>query len=69
MCFEKQLIVEVDDWAHQLEQSWKPDNRRQAWLEAQGYTVMRFDDDDVRNDCGAVADAIYAKLYPSHNSR
>jgi very-short-patch-repair endonuclease len=62
VCFEKRLVVEVDGWTHQLEQNWEPDCERQDWLEGKGYAVLRFNDEDVRNDRGAVGDAIYSAL-------
>ena len=59
ICFEARLIVEADgsqhlDCAH--------DARRDGWLEAQGFRLLRFWNNDVLARSDAVADAIHAAL-------
>ena len=68
VCLERRLIVEVDGWSHHLEQSWHRDQARQDWLEAQGYTVLRFDDNEVRSDRAAVVQAICITLQSAQES-
>jgi len=47
MCKELFLIVEVDGITHQDESVLANDKLRQARLEAAGFTVLRFTDDEV----------------------
>ena len=45
VCFEQRLIVEVDGGQHV--EARVVDASRTAWLESQGYRVLRFWNDDV----------------------
>ena len=45
VCFEHRLIVEVDGGLHAREA--ESDARRTAWLEEQGFRVIRFWNNDV----------------------
>lgn len=54
MCKELMLIVEVDGITHHYEEVIKNDERRQKALEAAGFTVIRFTDDEVLNNINAV---------------
>jgi very-short-patch-repair endonuclease len=47
MCKELMLIIEVDGSTHQWNEVAERDIVRQQKLEAIGFTVMRFDDDEV----------------------
>jgi very-short-patch-repair endonuclease len=47
-CKELRLIIETDGGTHQYNETIKKDIKKQHWLEKSGYTVLRFDDDDVR---------------------
>lgn len=47
MCKELMLIIEVDGLTHQWEDVCANDAIRQSRLEGLGFTVLRFDDDDV----------------------
>ena len=53
MCFELQLIIEVDGYSHLLDEVIEKDIRKQKALEEAGYRVIRFTDmqilKDVRN--------------------
>jgi len=55
-CNDAKLIIEVDGDSHigQREQ----DDRRQAYLEAMGYQVIRFTNDDILQDIDTVVDRI-----------
>lgn len=59
VCFEHKLIVEVDGGQHAENEA---DRRRDAWMRHEGYTVLRFWNDDVlkRTDIvlGEVAKAL-----------
>ena len=58
--FESRLIVEVDGGQHALDTAY--DSARTAWLESQGYRVLRFWDNEVLKEIDAVADAIWQAL-------
>ena len=56
VCFERRLIVEVDGGQHAEQAPY--DEQRTRWLEAQGYLVLRFWNNDVLANTEAVAQAI-----------
>jgi very-short-patch-repair endonuclease len=47
MCKELMLIIEVDGITHQFDEVIRKDQRKQAMLEAAGFTAIRFSDDEV----------------------
>lgn len=49
-CKELKLIIELDGYSHEFEQTWKKDNQRQKELEEAGFKVLRFADEDVMKD-------------------
>ena len=54
MCMELMLIIEVDGITHHWEETILKDKKKQADLEAEGFTVLRFTDEDVLTDINAV---------------
>ena len=58
LCVEAKLVVELDGGQHDAE----TDAQRTRWLEAQGYRVMRFWNNDVIENLEGVADTIRAAL-------
>jgi len=56
VCFEHRLIVEVDGGQHAQQVPY--DEKRTRWLQAQGYCVLRFWNNDVLANTGAVAQTI-----------
>ena len=54
MCKELMLIIEVDGNIHELEEVIKNDKIRQKALEAAGFTVLRFLNDEVLKDIQSV---------------
>ena len=56
VCFEARLIVEVDGGQHTDQQPY--DTQRTAWLEAQGFRVLRFWNTEVLGNVGAVKEVI-----------
>ena len=62
VCFAKRLIVELDGFTHGLQQNHSYDRYRQRWLEADGFRVLRYSDDEVMEDRGAVLDSIATVL-------
>jgi uroporphyrinogen-III synthase len=49
-CKELKLIIELDGYSHEFEQTWKKDNQRQKELDEAGFKVLRFADEDVMKD-------------------
>jgi very-short-patch-repair endonuclease len=57
------LIVELDgEAAHHSPAQLAADRRRQAWLESQGFTVIRFTHEEVAREPGRVAAAVRTHL-------
>ena len=59
VCFERRLIVEVDGSQHMASQN---DRKRDLWLAAEGYRVLRFWDNVVLQELESVEQAILAAL-------
>lgn len=57
--FEYRLIVEADGSQHAES---KYDKRRDAYLEKQGFQVLRFWNSDILKDSGAIAETIWHAL-------
>jgi len=60
VCPEKRLIVEVDGGHHAVQV--EKDARRAAWLEAEGFQLLRFWNTEVLREPIAVQEAIRAAL-------
>ncbi len=60
VCLEKRLIVEVDGGQHAAQVD--KDAQRAAWLEAEGFRVLRFWNTEVLRDREAVQETIRAAL-------
>ena len=58
MCKELMLIVEVDGITHHNAEAAARDRCRQAVLEAAGFTVLRFTDEDILRNINGVRIAI-----------
>jgi very-short-patch-repair endonuclease len=57
--FERRIIVEADGSQHIGSAA---DDRRTAWLDNQGFRVLRFFNDDILARAERVADAIWSAL-------
>ena len=62
VCLEKKLIIELDGGQHALADHTKKDRGRDAWLEKEGYVVMRFWDNEVLMNTGGVLEEIRERL-------
>ena len=60
VCFERRVIVEVDGGQHA--EHVANDEQRTRWLEAQGYRVLRFWNNDVLANTEAVVEAILGAI-------
>jgi very-short-patch-repair endonuclease len=59
-CVEKQLVIEVDGGVHQFTGDY--DATRQESLEACGYRVLRFTNEQIRENLDGVVEAIRMAL-------
>ena len=57
VCFEKMVIIELDGSQHLQDRD--KDRQRDNWLEQQGYTVLRYWNDQVFKETGAVLEQIH----------
>jgi very-short-patch-repair endonuclease len=67
-CPAKRLILELDGGHHNDDETAKRDHERQAWLEQQGYRVVRFWNSEVTGDLRAVLERIYVELHGSREA-
>ena len=52
-CPAKRVIIELDGGHHNGDATAERDGKRQAWLEQEGYGVIRFWNSDVTDDLNA----------------
>ena len=62
VCVEKKLIVEVDGWTHSSESEILIDQRRTAFLNTQGYKVIRFQNIEIKEGLDQVLTLIAEAL-------
>ena len=63
VCLSHKLIVELDGGYHQLACQQISDAQRTQWLEAMGYRVIRFTNQELFNDINKVLESIEENLY------
>ncbi len=56
ICFERGVVVEADGGQHALEK--EKDEERTRWLNSQGFTVLRFWNNDIITNTEGVMEAI-----------
>jgi very-short-patch-repair endonuclease len=62
VCHAKKLVIEVDGGQHAVN---KPlDQQREMWLRAQGYSVLRFWNNEVIENIEGVLECIRAEVSP-----
>ncbi|WP_435626525.1 endonuclease domain-containing protein [Candidatus Ferrigenium straubiae] len=61
VCIEKKLVIELDGGQHA--DSLKADGERDAWLRGQGYTVLRFWNNELMNEMEGVLERIRLALF------
>ena len=59
-CIEKDVVIELDGGYH--EHQYEKDRVRQAFLESEGWQVLRFSNEDVLSDVEAVAISIARQI-------
>jgi very-short-patch-repair endonuclease len=57
-CAPARLVIEIDGDAHAEPDQAEYDAARTAWLEAQGYRVIRFQNNDVHRNLESVLDTL-----------
>lgn len=62
LCKEKMLVIEIDGGQHNEEQNLVNDNIRTNYLEAQGFKVIRFWNDEVWENIESVYEVIRREL-------
>jgi very-short-patch-repair endonuclease len=64
-CMAARLIIEVDGSQHGRDDLHERDETRTRWLEAEGYRVLRFWNNDLTANMDGVLEAVYAAIYGS----
>ena len=67
ICLQRRLIIELDGGQHTERAQY--DQQRTAWLEGQGFKVIRFWDHDVFKDWDTVEEVIWRSLQESGAER
>ncbi len=60
VCLERKLVIEVDGDSHAGREA--EDTSRTAWLESEGFRVLRFNNDDVMHNLDGCASIIEQAL-------
>lgn len=61
-CLKSWLVIEIDGGYHQLPEQLVQDEERTAWLETQGFEVLRFTNEEVIFQASHVLDIIKSKI-------
>jgi very-short-patch-repair endonuclease len=67
-CMAARLVIELDGSQHGLDLHQQKDAERTRWLEAEGYRVLRFWNNDVSQSPDAVLETIYDALHGGMNA-
>ena len=59
-CLKARLVIEIDGDSHDIRV--EEDKRRDEYLKEQGFTVMRFSNQDVRTNCDGVLETIMLRI-------
>jgi very-short-patch-repair endonuclease len=62
VCVKEKLVVEVDGGQHYTDEGMKQDNRREQFLQSQGFRVLRFSNIDALKNEDGVIEKIVEKL-------
>lgn len=63
ICLEEKLIIELDGGQHSENQIY--DHHRDSWLRSQGYTVLRFWNNELFTETESVLEKIRITLSPA----
>jgi very-short-patch-repair endonuclease len=67
-CHERRIIIEVDGAQHNGPDNVVRDAERSAYLQAQGYRILRFWNNDVLKNTNGVMEAILAAMHQNEAS-
>ena len=62
VCIETRLVVEIDGGYHSLPDQQTSDKERTAWLESQGFRVIRFTNAEVMQNTTSILQQIKENL-------
>ena len=68
LCQAACLIIELDGGHHNEDETATRDQKRQLWLEQEGYRVVRFWNSEITGDLHAVLERIYIELHGSREA-
>jgi very-short-patch-repair endonuclease len=63
-CFDPRIVIEIDGGQHA---DSEPDKVRDQWLETQGFSVLRFWNNEVMENLDGVLEKISVTISPSLN--
>lgn len=63
--FEKKLIIELDGGQHNDNENIIKDKTRSEFLEKEGFTVLRYWNNEILVNTDVVLESIYNSLFPS----
>ena len=64
-CMAAHLVIEMDGSQHGVGENVMRDEARTRWLQAAGYRVIRFWNNDLVNNMDGVLESIYAAVHGS----
>jgi very-short-patch-repair endonuclease len=64
VCHSARLIVEIDGETHAFQSRQRRDKARDEWFEREGYSVLRFTNNDVLKNLNGVVEMIRAVASP-----
>jgi very-short-patch-repair endonuclease len=67
-CMAAHLIIELDGWRHGNPKNQRRDEVRTAWLQKEGYRVVRIWNNEIDRNIAGVMERIYAELYGGMNA-
>jgi len=67
-CLASHLVIELDGSHHADEPNKSNDEARTRWLEAEGYRVLRFWNNDLIENIESVMETVYAALCGSRRA-
>lgn len=62
VCFEKRVIIELDGSGHNMAEQMEYDKERDEFFKSQGFTVLRFWNNELNNSFEDVLNAIYKAI-------
>ena len=67
-CMAAHVVIEIDGSQHGERAGLLRDAERTRWLEAQGYRILRFWNNEISENLAGVLDVIHAALYGSRDA-